>query len=279
MPSGTSSDPYVAHTYDELVTLANLGGYIVIANDIDIANEYPDGDMPTLYLNNAYIDGANHTINNWYKIGSQGSYTIFSGNSAAADASEFKNLNFNNIYMAGTVVSFFQKANYNDSFPAFKNCTFRGVLYKPFTAGGNARVVFKQCGLYLDSIDGKPFELPGAEFEDTRLQVTSTYNNTGFLSGTYGKNYICKNSYIELHLPNVDDGGLDSYGLPYINSIIDITSNAAITLGYGSNATTIVNGINAPNIVPDGTNCKLVDDAEHWLNPTWLHDNLGFNAG
>ena len=81
MPSGTASDPWVVASYSELVAQAGLGGYIVLTRDINIADEYPNGDMETLLLNNAYIDGQGHTIHNWYKINSSGYFAILSSGS------------------------------------------------------------------------------------------------------------------------------------------------------------------------------------------------------
>ena len=46
--TGTQADPYVVTTYAELVEkAAESGKYVKIGNDINITDEYPNGDMVT----------------------------------------------------------------------------------------------------------------------------------------------------------------------------------------------------------------------------------------
>jgi uncharacterized Zn finger protein len=49
--TGTQADPYVVTTYGELVEKAKTSGvYIELANDINIADEYPNENMPQLEI-------------------------------------------------------------------------------------------------------------------------------------------------------------------------------------------------------------------------------------
>ena len=61
-PDGSQANPWIVTTYAELVDKSsNSGEYVRINNDINIIDEYPNGDMPQLALR-AIIDGNNKNI-------------------------------------------------------------------------------------------------------------------------------------------------------------------------------------------------------------------------
>lgn len=107
--TGISTDPYIVETFDELVSVANTGTatdmvYIELGKDINIADEYPLGNMPTLEIISANIDGKGHYIANWYRsivrAGDNNSIKISRvGSSETTNIdSTIKNIFFKNIY-------------------------------------------------------------------------------------------------------------------------------------------------------------------------------------
>lgn len=104
---GTLESPYVVETFDELVSVANTGTadskvYIELGKDIDIADEYPLGDMPTLNIIRAEIDGKGFYIANWYRVinrsGDNDSIKIPTATGITNNDSVIKNVFFKNIY-------------------------------------------------------------------------------------------------------------------------------------------------------------------------------------
>ena len=65
--TGTSADPYVVTTWDELASVTSeTGVYIKLGNNIDMNTEYPEGLTSGLTINCAEIDGEGYTIKNLY---------------------------------------------------------------------------------------------------------------------------------------------------------------------------------------------------------------------
>ena len=124
--SGTQADPWIVTTYAELVTKAVSDGYIKIGNDINITDEYPDGDMPTLSMGDCDIDGNIKTISNWYRNTS--GYCI--ANTDSTDTlCNIHDLTLKNIYIDGSATAFCNRAEDNNSRPFFENChyTYRNL--------------------------------------------------------------------------------------------------------------------------------------------------------
>jgi hypothetical protein len=146
--TGTQADPYIITTYAELVEkAAESGVYIKIDNDINITDEYPDGDMPPLVVK-SIIDGDNKTISNWYALYTNNNKNLIEVYSTGV----IKNLNLQNIYatLFGSSRGFVANANSNTSSYCFENCNISGVILSgSFFRGDYCRYLMKDCSVNL----------------------------------------------------------------------------------------------------------------------------------
>lgn len=263
--TGTQADPWVVTTYAELVEKADDEGYIKIGNDINILEEYPDGDMPTLEIIKSDIDGDGRTISNWYKIDS--GYCINETDSSDT-VSCIHDLAIINVYITSSLTAFCKRSE-NSGRAFFENCDISGVFFKPFAYDGSV-ITFKGCSINGDFKSNAICDCSGY-YENCYVKAKST--TTGTFLPDYPVDPIAKDSYLEFDVPNIS--GLDSYGHGFDNCVLDITSNAQFYVGGGNHAVSIVNTTHAPNAVPDGTNVKGVSDT-NWLNASYLQ-GIGFN--
>lgn len=271
--NGIQNDPYIVDTYAELVTKAALGGYIKIGSDINIIEEYPDGDMPPLLIANSDIDGDGKVISNWYFTTAE-SWCIESTDSNDT-TSCIHDLIIRNVYIKDTANGLCKRAEDNGERPFFVNCDISGKLYTPITTDTSQLLRFKDCSLNLNLSDNKPFGQYGGYFDNCYVTMAST-TTSNFFSDLMGK--TGKDSYFELSLPSLAaNSRLDAYGAGFENCVLDVTSNAAFYVGGGTSAVSIINTTHAPNCIPDGTNTKGVDNT-NWLDTAYL-SSIGFNAG
>lgn len=276
--SGISAqDPYMVHTYDELVSAASESGkFIKLANDINITDEYPDGDMPTLEIDSSYIDGDGKTISNWYKKTS--GYCINWTNSSDDD-SIIKNTVFGNIYINASCNGFY-KAN-THTVPHFENCGFYGILYNYFKEGEESEL--KDCTMYLNlkkavSQGGSAIaDFDGIFFNNCYLKAddtTATARRSFFPNFNYRP--FAKDSYFEIKT-TASSIAQYSDGQGAENCVFDITTDMQWTWGNASGySCSIFKQSSAPR-VEESDNVKAVDDA-NWLNTAYL-SSIGFNAG
>lgn len=275
MADGTQNDPWIVETYAELVEKAAADCYIRLGKDINITDEYPDGDMPTLEMADCDIDGGGKTIANWYKITS--GYCI--ANTDNTDTlCNIHDLFIKNIYIESSCTAFCKRAEDTNARSFFTNCKFSGVMKKQFTDDSSSTLRFDTCSFNIDLDSNKPFGSNGGFFNNCFVRFRSDYASGGFFSDiTLTAN--ARDSYFELDLPSLAGGNyLDQYGHGFINSVLDVTSDSGFYVGGGSHAVSIIHKDHAPNCHPDGTNVKGVP-ASDWLNVTALHDTYGFNAG
>jgi hypothetical protein len=146
--TGTQADPFAVTTYAELVEkAAESGVYIKVGNDINITDEYPDGDMPPLVVK-SIIDGDNKTITNWYAM-----YINDSGKNVinVYNTGVIKNLNLKNVYaMLYSSCGFVANADSNDDTYCFENCNISGVILSgSFFHGYYCRYLMKDCSVNL----------------------------------------------------------------------------------------------------------------------------------
>lgn len=267
--TGTENDPYVVTTYDELVSKASESGkYVKIDNDINITEEYPDGDMPTLVVE-AVIDGNSKTISNWYKTDS--GYCISTSDSANT-TSCIHDLDIGNIMALGSSTAFINRAENNNERPFFINCNLRGKTDKALTTASSARVTFKQCSININLGSAKPFGFHGCYFDSCYIIFTSTYSSNEFFDDYDGS--IAKDSYFEMNLPNITNN-ISMYSKGFDNCAIDITSNSSFRIGGSSSNVSIVNSTHAPNATINA-NCVGIADSD-WLDVEVLRA-AGFNA-
>lgn len=265
--SGTQQDPWIITTYDELVEKAvESGEFLRINNDINISDEYPDGDFPTLEIA-ADIDGNNKKISNWYRT------TSDYGISISGSTSQVRDLTFANIYHTTVNNEFMTAKGYNANFH-FVNCKFHGILssrafFSAYESDGSANN-FSSCSFYIQSLYNN-----GAFVEDNWGYIGMRYccvrvkGVAPYLFNTSRTTFV-DSCYFETTMP------IGAYST-IRNSVLDITSTTSFTAsGSSSNALNIINADHAPNATAS-TGFALVDD-DDWLDVDYLN-SVGFNAG
>ena len=266
--TGTQADPYVVTTYAELVnTASTFGVYIKVGNDINITDEYPDGDMPTLQVNSP-IDGDGHVISNWYR-------TVGAELIAITDANHVDNLTIKNIYVTytGAIFSF----PTNNAVWRFNNCKISGYVLGWLYDGSNPYNHFKNCSLNIKTgITGNHY-LMQSNCLNCYIHVHFTKSGATGLWGNWAK---VENSYIEV---TADDSVKNAVSLGGFGSVTNCVIDSYLTTSqslesYSSSGVdlSIINSTHAPNYTVSGK-LALVDD-EHWLDTAYLA-SIGFNAG
>lgn len=264
--TGTIDDPFVVTTYSELVnTASTFGVYIKVGNDINITDEYPDGDMPTLQVNSP-IDGDGHVISNWYR-------TVGAELIAITDANHVDNLTIKNIYVTytGAIFSF----PTNDAAWRFNNCKISGYVLGWLYDGSNPYNHFKNCSLNIKTgITGNHY-LMQSNCLNCYIHVHFTKSGATGLWGNWAK---VENSYIEA---TADDSVKNAVTLGGFGSVTNCVIDSYLTTSqslesYSSADLSIINSAHAPNYTVSGK-LALVDD-EHWLDTAYLA-SIGFNAG
>lgn len=265
--SGISAqDPYMVHTYDELVSAASESGkFIKLANDINITDEYPDGDMPTLVIT-ANIDGDNKTISNWYKT--SGNYVIQVNSTGIVT-----NLTFGNLYTTIRAISI--DGNTISDYH-FKNCNFRGIIKSEFFRiinDSQSDRNFSGCSFKLqanmfEDYDGG-WNPKHIGIKDCYLDIqTPSANDTLFhnnLSGNIIGSYIKCNCKL----------GAESH---FSNCVCEIHNDETYTISGDTSADkNIFNKGFAPN-ASAGNSAYIEVPADKWLDVNYL-SGAGFNAG
>lgn len=275
--TGTIDDPYVVTTYAELVNTASASDvYIKIGNDINITDEYPNGNMPALAIR-GYIDGNNKVISNWYVSSTYAKSAIqfFSG--------YIKDLEIRNIYHQGGSNSFaFWNSASTDY--SFRNCKISGILINTRFIGGNySEGTGKRClGCSLNLLlkqsifvsirsqgEGRLFDNCYCKIKAENSPEIITNTNTYALR-------MGSNSYWEIESSDAIIN--NSNYIVFDNCVLDVTTNATFTFNINNSsvAPSIINTTKAPNCTPQ--NKLLGVDDEHWLDTAYLN-SIGFNAG
>ena len=270
--TGTQADPYVVTTYAELVEKAAKSGvYVKVGNDINITDEYPDGDMPTLALN-AVVDGDNKTISNWYLTTSRNMIDI-SNNSG-----RLKNLKLKNIYIPVNKSMFYVKWYPNvETKYYFTNCELSGVINSRIVTTeyvGRGMRLFKKCSFNIKLTHASNDALFDADFLNCYIHFHLTNPQAKVFSSTDTH----ENSYIEITADESAKNGVSLGSLStFSNCVIDSNLTTVESFSVGSDKSlSIINSTHAPNYTVSGK-LALVDD-EHWLNTEYLA-SIGFNAG
>lgn len=266
--TGTQADPFVVTTYAELVnTASTFGVYIKVGNDINIADEYPDGDMPALQVNSP-IDGDGHVISNWYR-------TVGAELISITDSSHVDNLTLKNIYVtaSGDIFSF----PTNNSVWRFNNCKFSGYVSGRLYSGSNPYDHFKNCSFNIKSGITGSYYIMNSNCLNCYIHVHFTKSGG---NGLFSNNAKVVNSYIEA---TADDSVKNTVRLGNFGSVSNCVIDSYLTTSqslesYSSSGVdlSIINSTHAPNYTVSGK-LALVDD-EHWLDTAYLA-SIGFNAG
>lgn len=262
--SGIQADPWIVTTYDELVTkAAGSGEYVRIGNNINIADEYPNGNMPQLVLR-ASVDGNGKKVSNWYK-------TNGVAISVQGPTAQLYDCTIGNMYCTND--KFMELSGNNPDFH-FVNCNFHGMLWQEmFMAINDNNSVnnFKSCSFNIKSntsyavISSNSYGYIG--MQDCYIKVSSTTATELFHTD---RSTFIEGCYIESNIP---------CGAYYTvkNSALDITTNTSFTAnGNSGNALSIINVTHAPLAVA-GNGFALATDSQ-WLDVEEL-SRIGFNAG
>lgn len=271
--TGTQQDPYMVHTYDELVEVSKTsetytGTYIKLANDINITDEYPNGDMPTLVINDKIIDGDNKKISNWYIL--QGTTTGVRYGISLEGQSQIHDCEIANIYsLATSQADFFA---FNENMPDYHlvDCKIHGItafyLWK-----GTGSYNFLRCSLNIKSTGVSLTDFGNAQIGMMNCNIK--YENNKSSGGTVFSvsSGYARNCYIE---SNVELGNgysrLD-------NCACDLHISKSMTYSVNSGSLNIFNSTHAPQLSADGTHWAAVPD-DKWLDVDYL-SSIGFNAG
>ena len=263
--TGTQADPYVVTTYAELVSKVGYG-YVKIGNDINITDEYPDGDMPSITVNYD-IDGNGKTISNWYRTTDGRLINIY-------DSAHIDNLTLKNIYVTYEDDIFGFPANNNVW--RFNNCKFSGYVSGWLYSGSSPYNHFKNCSFNIKSGNsGSNYYLMQSNCLNCYIHVHFTKSGGNGLWGNWAK---VENSYIEV---TADDSVKNAVTLGGFGSVTNCVIDSYLTTSeslesYSSANLSIINSTHAPNYTVSGK-LALVDD-EHWLDTAYLA-SIGFNAG
>lgn len=276
--TGTQADPFVVTTYAELVEkAAESGVYIKVGNDINITDEYPDGDMPPLVVK-SIIDGDNKIISNWYAIYTNNYNNVISVYSSGV----IRNLNLQNIYaMPYSSRGFVANADSNTSSYCFENCNISGVILSgSFFDGYYCKYLMKNCSVNLLFKNTAKFisidqaYMKDAEINNCYVKLKSESNTYLFYSSASSASNLGRGSYYE-----IDQAAFGiSSSFIFSNCVFDITTNSTFTFNINDSSASpsIINTTKAPNCTPQ--NKLLGVTAENWLNTEYLA-SIGFNAG
>lgn len=271
-PAGTAEDPYLAHTWDELVIYAGIvGAYVKLANDIDALAEYPNGDIPLLTVK-GFVDGDGKTINRIYNT--QVAFTIHFNSSSV---SYIKNTKFTNMVIATTLIN---ADTSSEGHIVLENCDFAGIM----TGDGQ---IMESGSNYLGSVKGCSFNMSGNSMRLAHITSSCTFTDCNIKLTTQSR-YLCNstgryytptfnNCYLEINDSNLE--GILSYAggsALFNNTVLDITTpNAVAGIDGNNTSVSIFNSTHAPNMVDTG-NTKGVPDIT-WLNTTYLQ-SIGFRV-
>lgn len=305
--TGTHDDPFVVTTYSELVSkITNPDNlvvcYIKVGNDINIADEYPFGDMPVLDFGvNVFLDGDGKTITNWYCNNRDVSLIkLYSKNSHPC---WMKNLSLSNIVYNGrydnskfiTVNGTGSGSNADEVL--IDNCTFVGEIYGHFItmnwANGSIPAIRSTTfNLLLRSssrfISGSDMSF-GLPVESCNFKIVSEGSGSSllFFNSSY---YPPQNSYFDISIPNGNPTATSSLTISngtFSNCIIKLSTPAGSEstgtkpMFGNSNSNKKVSIINLSAATGvncgDGTQLKEVTD-QNWHDIAYLQ-SIGFSAG
>lgn len=297
--TGTQADPFVVTTYSELAEkITNPDGlaqcYIKVGNDIDIANEYPFGDMPILDFGvNVYLDGDGKTITNWYYTGTASSIIkLYNKNNHDC---QMKNLKLLNIAIKSTSGYFLQIADSNGSYSndvIIDDCLFVGETFMQFCDVRWTNSTYKpirSCTINI-LLRGSNTRLtsPGyaAGFESCNFNIVTEGTGSGFINTDDFSRYGFSNCNLNISIPNASrTSSITISNAYYDNCVIKLTTPQSLQSGtatFGressSISTSILNVSDCPGVhASSGTQIKEVTDS-NWHDITYLQ-SIGFSAG
>ena len=300
--TGTQADPFVVTTYSELVSkITNPDSlsecYIKVGNDIDIAEEYPFGDMPVLdFGNNVFLDGDGKTITNWYYTGS-GTDGVIRLYSKTSHPCWMKNLNLANIVLKSSEQYFLLISSSGSGTQTnnilVENCTFVGIFFGTVLSiqWGNWNVsALRSCAFNVLLKAGTKFNkgtyaLP---LESCNVRIVSEHSSGASLINISSTSSPCPhNCYFDISIPNASTGSSQIISnATYDNCVIKLRTplgtTASIKSKFGMSVSdynvSILNTSDATGVEPnDSTQIKEVTD-QNWHDIAYLQ-SIGFSAG
>lgn len=301
--TGTQADPFVVTTYSELVSkITNPDSlsecYIKVGNDIDIAEEYPFGDMPVLdFGNNVFLDGDGKTITNWYYTGSEtnGVIRLYSKTSHPC---QMKNLNLANIVLKSSSQYFLLTSSSGSGMQTsnilVENCTFVGIFFGTVLSiqlmPDATNMALRSCAFNVllknNAIFNKgTYALP---LESCNVRIVSEHPTGASLINISSTSYPCPhNCYFDISIPNASTGSpVTISNATYDNCVIKLRTPLGTTSSrkgkFGVSVSgynvSILNTSDATGVEPDGsTQIKEVTD-QNWHDIAYLQ-SIGFSAG
>lgn len=300
--TGTQADPFVVTTYSELVSkITNPDSlsecYIKVGNDIDIAEEYPFGDMPVLdFGNNVFLDGDGKTITNWYYTGS-GTEGVIKLYNKTSHLCWMKNLNLANIVLKSSSQYFLFISSSGNGVQTdnilVENCTFVGIFFGAVLSiqWENQNVsALRSCAfnvlLKANTVFSRAiYALP---LESCNVRIVSEHSTGSKLINISATSSPCPhNCYFDISIPNAATGSsITISNAIYDNCVIKLTtpigSTASSKAKFGVSASgynvSILNTSDATGVEPDGsTQIKEVTN-QNWHDIAYLQ-SIGFSAG
>lgn len=300
--TGTQADPFVVTTYSELVSkITNPDSlsecYIKVGNDIDIAEEYPFGDMPVLdFGNNVFLDGDGKTITNWYYTGSGYSGVIKLYNKTSHPC-QMKNLNLANIVLKSSsqyflLISSSGNGTQTDNI-LVENCTFVGIFFGTVLSiqWENQNVsALRSCAFNVllksnTEFIRRVYTLP---LESCNVRIVSEHSTGANLIDVSSTSSPCPhNCYFDISIPNTSTASSTAISnATYDNCVIKLTtpigstasSKAKFGVSVSGHNVSILNTSDATGVEPNGsTQIKEVTD-QNWHDIAYLQ-SIGFSAG
>ena len=301
--TGTQADPFVVTTYSELVSkITNPDSlsecYIKVGNDIDIAEEYPFGDMPVLDFGaNVFLDGDGKTITNWYYTGSEtnGVIKLYSKTSHPC---WMKNLNLANIVLKSSGQYFLLISSSGSGTQTnnilVENCTFVGIFFGTVLSlqwtNETTNMALRSCAFNVllksnTAFNRHAYALP---LESCNVRIVSEHQTGADLIDISTTSYPCPhNCYFDISIPNASTGSsIAISNATYDNCVIKLrtplgtTSSSKGKFGYSISGynVSILNTSDATGVEPSGsTQIKEVTD-QNWHDIAYLQ-SIGFSAG
>lgn len=305
--TGTHDDPFVVTTYSELVSkITNPDSlvvcYIKVGNDINIADEYPFGDMPVLDFGvNVFLDGDGKTITNWYCDNRD--VSLIKLYSKSSHPCCMKNLNLANIVYNGLYSSSkFITVNATGSGSTtdeilIDSCTFVGEIYGYFMAmnwanGSVPAIRSTAFNLLLRSssrfISGSDTS-SGLPVDSCNFKIVSEGTGSSLLifNSSY---YPPQNSYFDISIPNGSPTATSSLTIcsgTFSNCVIKLSTPAGSESTGGkpqfgqsnSNQKVSIINLSAATGVSCGNGAQLKEVTDqNWHDIAYLQ-SIGFSAG
>ena len=187
--TGTSTDPYVITTVDELYSMNTTGGnnvYFKLGRDIDLnGTQYAD-NFQVIQLKCASLDGDGHKIRNIIHNNATSTVSVFN----VMNTTEIKNTVFENIRLSGKEVTFFTSADSTSRTVSLDRCVFAvKAEYNYFgtVASGSKRCLMHReylklnCNLCTFSIDAS-FTVPYSVISDSTINRCQFNLNVSYIT-------------------------------------------------------------------------------------------------